>query len=519
MGEHATPNLKNASQNSPDPAHLLEENRRLKLATSTAGIGIWVWDALSNALIWDECMHRIYATPPERRDSLDYNFWANRLHPDDRERAESELADAIDNAKEFVSNFRILLPSGRIKHVRAHGGPEKDQDNNLIRFVGINEDITENRQLSLDLQEAIGRFDLAASGASSGIWDWQDLSSDRSYWSPKFYELLGYQPDELEASISTFQKELIHPDDLAAGLEAGNALIAENKPFDVEYRLRHKNGSYRWFRGTAILARDQAGNPSRMVGSIQDIHDRKEYEQLLKASNAELQQFAYICSHDLKTPLRGIRTYCEILEEDFVDTQSDEEKETIKKIVRQVDRMDRFISDLLIFSQVGRVGLAGTEVNIQKLVEEMILDFRPAFADQNVEIAIEGRLPTVFADRTRVGEIFKNLVENGIKYNESSAKAIRIGCENGDVPIFYVKDNGIGIPEEHQESVFRIFRRLHRQEEYGGGSGAGLSIVKKIVDRHQGQIWIENTQPTGTVFKFTLNLTPPGGKERKGTQR
>jgi light-regulated signal transduction histidine kinase (bacteriophytochrome) len=143
-------------------------------------------------------------------------------------------------------------------------------------------------------------------------------------------------------------------------------------------------------------------------------------------------------------------------------------------------------------------------VNLNEIVAEVVDSLQIRLHENNVKIRIPRLLPKVVCDRIRIGEVFRNLITNGMKYNDRSEKWIEIGHKDGTPPVFYVRDNGIGVPPKHQEAIFRIFKRLHSRDKYGGGSGAGLTIVRKIIERHAGKIWIDSTVGEGTTFYFTL---------------
>jgi signal transduction histidine kinase len=230
----------------------------------------------------------------------------------------------------------------------------------------------------------------------------------------------------------------------------------------------------------------------------------------LHQSNKELDDFAYIASHDLKEPLRGIHNFSNFLLEDYADKLDDEGRSKLETLMRLTRRMETLIDSLLQFSRLGRVDLAMDRVDLNQIVAEVLDSLAITLQEEKVEIRLPRRLPRVRADRARVGEIFANLVVNAVKYNDKPQKWIEIGTtQNGSSPdagppVFYVRDNGIGIPEKHYDAVFRIFKRLHGRHKFGGGTGAGLTIVKKIVERHHGQIWIESSPGEGTTFYFTL---------------
>jgi signal transduction histidine kinase len=225
----------------------------------------------------------------------------------------------------------------------------------------------------------------------------------------------------------------------------------------------------------------------------------------LESSNRELDDFAYIASHDLKEPLRGIHNYSSFLLEDYGDKIDAEGKYRLETLIRLTQRMERLIDSLLEYSRVGRVDLAMAPVDLNETLADVLDSLQIVLHENNVEIRIPRPLPTVVCDRVRVAEIYRNLITNAMKYNNNTKKWIEIGADTSNrVPVFYVRDNGIGIPLKHQAAIFRIFRRLHARDKFGGGSGAGLTIVRKIVERHSGRIWLDSTVGEGTTFYFTL---------------
>jgi two-component system, chemotaxis family, sensor kinase Cph1 len=226
--------------------------------------------------------------------------------------------------------------------------------------------------------------------------------------------------------------------------------------------------------------------------------------ELLK-SNSELDNFAYIASHDLKEPLRGIHNYSAFLLEDYGDKFDPEAKSKLQTLMRLTQRMED--------SRVGRVDLALKEVDLNEVVYNVLHLLEIRLQESNVTVRIPKALPSVYCDKARIGEVFQNLITNAMKYNDKDEKWIEVGViEEGEKVkelgsrIFYVRDNGIGIREKYFETIFMIFKRLHGRDKFGGGTGAGLTVVKKIIDRHHGHIWVESTYGEGTTFYFTLNM-------------
>ncbi len=254
---------------------------------------------------------------------------------------------------------------------------------------------------------------------------------------------------------------------------------------------------------------------SELLRSKEDLEERvrertRELERRneeLHQSNKELDDFAYIASHDLKEPLRGIHNFSSFLIEDYAAKLDGEGRSKLETLMRLTRRMETLIDSLLQFSRLGRVDLAIDQVDLNETVAEVLESLAISLQESGVQVRIPKPLPTVRADRARVGEIFYNLIVNGVKYNDKPEKWIEIGAVEdgaGGPPVFYVRDNGIGIAEKHHDSVFRIFKRLHARDKFGGGTGAGLTIVKKIVERHHGRIWLESSAGEGTTFYFTL---------------
>ncbi len=234
----------------------------------------------------------------------------------------------------------------------------------------------------------------------------------------------------------------------------------------------------------------------------------------LESSNVELDAFAYIASHDLKEPLRGLHNYAHFLIEDYGDKLDSEGQAKLQTLIRLTQRMETLIDTLLHYSRIGRVDLVIQQADLNVVLREVLDRLAMSIEQQQVQLRIPRPLPTIQYDAVNLGEVFYNLILNAIKYNTKPEKWVEIGYEelappssadaSGASYTFYVRDNGIGIQEKHFETIFRIFKRLHVRDQFGGGTGAGLTIAKKIVERHGGRIWLESTLTVGTTFFFTI---------------
>lgn len=230
---------------------------------------------------------------------------------------------------------------------------------------------------------------------------------------------------------------------------------------------------------------------------------RRQSEELTR-SNAELEDFTFIVSHDLKEPLRGIADFSGFLAEDYGDKLDEQGQEHIGAIRESARGMKRLIEDLLELSRLGRIRQEPTTVGMQSLLEDVGLDLEFALREKKVDLRIQPGLPTLTCDALRTKQVFQNLISNAIKFSDKPQPVVEIACGEDDSDYtFSVRDNGIGIDDLHHEKIFRIFERLNKREEYEG-TGAGLAICKKIVEAHGGKIWVESSVGRGSTFSFTI---------------
>jgi signal transduction histidine kinase len=265
---------------------------------------------------------------------------------------------------------------------------------------------------------------------------------------------------------------------------------------------------------SAIRARDRQYQTREHLQQLERTgRALRELTVELAASNEELRDFAYVASHDLKEPLRGIASYAFMLQEDYGQLLDSAGRERLEALVRLPTRMFALLDSLLEYSRLGRLDLRRDPVGLEAVARSAIDSLRPWLAGRGAQVVVEPGLPVIAGDASLLERVFSNLITNGVKYNSSPAPRICIGSADGAV---LVRDNGIGIPARHHETIFRMFKRLHPRDAFGGGTGAGLTIVRKIVERHGGKIWVESTRGPGTTFSLRFPA-PPG--ERAHRQR
>lgn len=239
--------------------------------------------------------------------------------------------------------------------------------------------------------------------------------------------------------------------------------------------------------------------------AVRRVNELRANHENLRRANVELDAFNYMAAHELKEPLRGIHTYTEILSRDLENRIPPESLNQMHEVVRLTRHMGGLLESLLNYSRTGRQGVDVKACDVGQAVAEVIRTLAPRLRE-GAEVRVIGTLPTVLADSFSLSQVFMNLISNALKYNDKKLRVVEVGCteEEGKVT-FFVRDNGIGIAPRQQAKIFGIFQRLHGPGQFGGGAGAGLSIVRKIIERHGGRIWVESEPGQGSTFRFTLS--------------
>lgn len=358
------------------------------------------------------------------------------------------------------------------------------------------------------------RFQLAVAGTSAGIWDWKVADGTSEWWSPKFYELLGYENGEISPSLSSFNK-IVHPDDYVHALEMLDAHLNNHEKFELEYRLKTKKGDYKWFLGNGQATWDENGKAVRMVGTIIDIDEKKRAENLLKESsrllqlkNEELKEFVYVASHDLQEPVRTIASFINLFEENYKDKVDDEGKLMLEFMKGATERSQTLIVDLLDYSRLG-ANKTFEKVNLEKVLNEVKDDLASTIQDKKVIIKASP-LPKVVGLKTELRLLFQNLISNAIKFSKHDKNPeISIIAESKDrYWQFSVTDKGIGFEQKQADKIFQVFKRLNSRKKYEG-TGIGLAQCKRIVELHDGEIWAKSKPGKGSTFYFTLPNKKP----------
>jgi len=367
----------------------------------------------------------------------------------------------------------------------------------------LREEIEERRRAEESLRRSERQYSTLVENSLTGIYIDQDETI--VFANQRFADIYGYRREEI-LGRSTW--DLVYPEDLARLREIrARRLRGEDAPGEYEARGVSRGGEILWIKRRNTLI-EYKGRPA-VLGNIVDITERKRAEEDLSKTNDELKSFVHVVTHDLKNPIIAIQGFSARLLRKYRGVLQEKGTGYIQQIQISARRMDLLVADLLTLSMAGRLAPSLSEVPMEEVVREAAAGLRHLFAESGVRWVLDGPLPTVRCDRERVYQVVENLLTNAVKFRAGhGSPLVRVGCrETGQEFEFSVCDNGIGLDPEYREKVFEMFFRI-RQAPDVGGSGLGLSIVRRIVQSHGGRVWVESEPGKGACFRFTLPKPP-----------
>jgi PAS domain S-box-containing protein len=375
--------------------------------------------------------------------------------------------------------------------------------------------VAANRRLARRAREAERRQRKLVDGLADGVV-LIDRDAQLAFANPSAERILGAIPEDAsltsgEWTLLDAEGEPLPPERSPASVTAGTGEPCTG----VELALRRPDGTMRWLEVSTHALREGEDDrpPYPVVAAFADVTERRTAVEALERSNADLAQFAYVASHDLSEPLRMVSSYLQLLRRRYRGKLDDDADEFIEYAVDGANRMRAMIEDLLAYSRAGRTA-EPVPVDSGMVMADVLSSLAAAIADARAQVEV-GHLPTVEGDRLALVQLLQNLVANALKFRRGPGACVWIGAEEGPGSMwsFSIADDGIGIDAVHRDRVFKMFQRLHEREAYEG-TGIGLAICRKIVERHGGQIWIDDREGGGTVFRFTLpSAAPPAGGE------
>jgi len=389
-------------------------------------------------------------------------------------------------------------------------------------YYAVVRDITDRKRAQEALRVSEQRFKLIAQAVDEAFWITDPAIERMIYISPAYERIWERSLESLYEDPRSFLSP-VHPDDLGPTL-AHLERMKSALPLDHEYRLIRPDGSLMWIWNRGFPVRGAAGEVEFYVGAVKDITERKRMEEALKQdaeklarSNAELERFAYVASHDLQEPLRMVASYTQLLAKRYAGQLDERADRYIHYAVDGATRMQQLIVDLLAYSRVNSKALDLRLTDCELAVAGSLQNLKTAIEESGASVTCDP-LPTFMADTTQLVQLFQNLLGNAIKFRRELPPHVHISAvDKGAEWLFSIRDNGIGIDQKHADSIFQVFQRLHGKGEYPG-TGIGLALCKTVVERHGGKIWVESEVGVGSDFRFTLPKRNQNGDNLEGPQ-
>jgi two-component system, chemotaxis family, CheB/CheR fusion protein len=448
-----------------------------------------------------------------------------------------KLRDLVENILPFhyqIHGYEIAqkfnVVGEKVMMLNARKIIQKTHEQELI-LIAI-EDITEHRRAQQIIAEREAWFRNMADNVPVMIWA-VDPDKSATFFNKTWLDFTGRQQGQ---EVHNNWQESIYPDDLKAFQAAFNKGFVTKKPFKLEFRLRRRDGQYRWILNMAKPNYSDKGDFAGYLISCTEIHDKKimqeelekqvedrtlnlqQTNKELERSNSDLQQFAYVASHDLQEPLRKILSFSDRLEQQASGQLTSKGKDYVQKITDSASRMSRLIDDLLNFSKIRRISASFKQCDLNQVVKEELADFDTIIKQKNAKV-IYADLPVIHAIPIQMEQLFHNLISNSLKFADGNrAPVINISSKEPSKAVLknyphldpsltlhhiIFKDNGIGFKTEYADQIFDIFQRLNDREEFPG-TGIGLALCRKIVDNHGGAIFAKSAENKGTEFNILL---------------
>jgi len=426
------------------------------------------------------------------------------LIPPDRPDEEPKILARLGRG-ERVDHFETVRrrKDGALLDISLTVSPVKDAQGVIIGASKIARDISERKRIEAELLASETRFRQLADTMPQIVWTARP-DGYVDYFNERWYEYTGFSRDAFGDSS---WEPILHPEDVQRTRETYYDSINSGQPYSIEYRLKDRGEDrWRWFVGRAVPVRDAEGRIVKWFGTCTDIDEQKRVQADLRHANEDLEQFAFSASHDLQEPLRGVKIYSELLATRHSEELSGEARKLLTCVHSGATRMEMLVHDLLTYTKVTRLESPGETTDATEALAKAIDNLASAVSESDAKITADP-LPSLPMHGMHLQQVFQNLIGNAIKYRSPERPpVVHIAAERQDGHwTFAVSDNGIGIDPEYSENIFGLFKRLHTGDGYSG-TGIGLAICRRIVDRYHGRIWVESDPGRGSTFRFNLPI-------------
>jgi PAS domain S-box-containing protein len=500
---------------------LRKSNDLLAATQQLAKTGGWEYEVASGTSFWTDELFEIHEIP----NCPDINHISESLkcfRPDDRPIILKAFRNACEKGEPYDLEFPFTTFKGKQLWIRTTAKPVFE-DGRVVRLIGNMIDLTARKLVEDALRNSEQRLAEAQRIAHIGSWE-LDLTTNVLTWSEEIFRIFEIDPEKFGATYESFLNT-IHPDDREAVNFAYTNSLETRTAYEIDHRLLFGDGRVKYVHEQCETFYSEE-NPVRSIGTVQDITDRKRAEEALRQFNQELEQrvrertmqletankeleaFAYSVSHDLRSPLRHIDGFLEMLQKRAENSFDDVSRHYMSTISNATSKMGLLIDNLLSFSRQGRQEMSMHPVVLESLVHDVIRELELDTGGRNIEWCV-GELPVVTGDAAMLRIVFVNLLSNALKFTKPRQLArIEINSTrdaNADTVIF-VRDNGVGFDMEYAGKLFGVFQRLHRNDEFEG-TGIGLANVRRIIGRHGGRTWAEGQVGKGASIYFTVPVT------------
>jgi PAS domain S-box-containing protein len=437
--------------------------------------------------------------------------WLDVHNPDVLPSAISQWKEFIAAGKPFEMINSLLGKDGKYRDFLTKSIPIMDKNGQVEQWFGTHTDISELKKAESELEKSRERLNIALENGRIGLWEW-DLVSGNVIWDMRMERIFGYEPGKFPGNYAAFENS-VHEEDIPHVRKAISECIENGTPFETIYRTKPRNNESNYISAKAFIVKDNEGKPLSMSGVCFDVTDMQKgteqalfrlNEDLLR-SNTDLQQFAYVASHDLQEPLRMISSFTQLLQLKYHDKLDADGREYIRYAVEGSKRMYALINGLLTYSRVQTRSREFQEVDMNNVVKKVRENLSLAIEETHTIINCDN-LPTILADEYQMIQLIQNLMENSIKFRNGTPDISLSYKVSGNMYIFSFSDKGIGIEPQYFDRIFRIFQRLHRIDEYEG-TGIGLAVCKRIVERHGGTISVDSVPGSGSTFSFSIPVS------------
>lgn len=508
---------------------LTQSEERFRLVSKATNDSIWDWNLTNNSVWWSDNFYNIYGYSADQQ-SGSRSFWLDKIHPDDRSRVQESINRAVNTKQsQWSEGYRLLRADGTYAYILDRGYLLQDEYATPYRMLGSMMDVTPLRQAEEQAVMSNEEKRFLAEAMPLIVW----TASSNGEINFVNQQLIAYTGLSLDQLREAGWDSILHPDDVPAWNKTWEYSLRKKEDFSLELRIRRNDGQYHWFLLRTRVQKDQHGGAILWVCTNTDIHEQKMLAEVmeqrvqertnalqkanyeLESSNAELQQYAFVASHDLKEPLRKIHMFGNMLRERYQDSMEEKAIDYLNRIINSSSRMTNLINDLLRFSRLSQMNFF-EKIQLETIIREILSDLEVLIQEKNAIVTL-GQMPVIEAVPSQIRQVFQNLLSNAFKFSRKDVQpmisilASRIAEKRFDSPAdpegpyvcITIADNGIGFDEKYLDKIFVLFQRLHTKDKYEG-TGIGLAVTRKIIEKHHGIITAHSREKEGATFTIIL---------------